>query len=115
MQQVPTTSADYTPTDAETLHHIISIPLHEMVHGYSRTASTLETSSTTVPSGANKRFNQVDQSLGIPQGHLRHGDELHLEKRRMPAQSALRNSNRQRASVYLQDIQIIMQQMEDQD
>ena len=62
MQQIPTTCANDTPTDAETLHNIISIPLHVMAHGYSMTASTLGTSSTTVPSSANRLLYQVDRS-----------------------------------------------------
>ena len=62
MRQMPTACANDTPTDTETLQNIISIPLHEMVHGYSRTASNLGTSSTTVPSGANRLLYQVDRS-----------------------------------------------------
>ena len=94
MRQMPTACADDTPTDTEALHNIIYIPLHEMVHGYSRTTNILRTSSTEVPSGVNRLLYQVDRSRGIPQDHLRHGDELHLEKRHMSARFTLRNSNR---------------------
>ena len=51
--QMSTTCTDDTPTNTETVHDIISIPLHEMVHGYSRTSSVFGSGSTANPSSIN--------------------------------------------------------------
>ena len=105
MRQMPKTRTDDTLTDTKIIYDIIAIPFPEMVHGYSRSADIIGAGPVTIPFGINRLFNQVDQSRGIPKNHLYDGNELHLEKHYMSTWFTVRDINRQRTAIHLENIQ----------
>ena len=115
MRQMPKARTNDTPTDSKIIYNIFTIPFYEMVHGYSRPASTFWAGPIAIPSGINRLFYQVDRSRSILQRHLYDGNHLHLEKHYLSTWFTVRDSNRQWTTIHLKDIQRFLRKVENQD